>query len=620
MSMMRLANTNSALLSPLLAASLAALFPSAASAQLEIANQAFDDLGTRAEVRSVFDPLPPTGCAPLRVVVTNATERDTTWDFDFESRDSQYQANNSHSSRFALPVPARRTGSAMFIVPLAVGYGQQSSVSYNNHNLRCSIASTAHAGQEKMNHDPRVTDYPAIAISKALADSSITKLNDEVEQKRKSSSRGGGGGGRSIFGSRFDVNELPEDWLGYSGFDYVLLSSPEWAVLKPGVKSALLQWARLGGQIHIYRTANDPVIKGQPGSDPAADGQLSLGAIKSFNWNGKDLAAFEVASRYWGERRRETILVDGYTGHTSSGPHPAVKTPSWGLLKDLGSRSFASWQVILFLLVFGILVGPVNLFVLAPAGKRHKLFFTTPLLSLAASGLMIVLILFQDGIGGTGRRLTVVNVEPQETAAYVTQEQASRTGVLLSAGFDLPAGALIEPLALPDTDWVKLKSTHDSQGAALSQDGRSRSGNFFQSRAEQGQLIRAAISTRSRVELKSGGDPAAPPTLISALGFTVKELFYLDDNGKYWKTAAPLTTGQQVQLVEAPSGEYASWWKTVRDDAGKQSQESLNKLSDAARGKFFATAAEAPGFVIDSLKSIRWEDDQVIVFGAVAKP
>jgi hypothetical protein len=126
----------------------------------------------------------------------------------------------------------------------------------------------------------------------------------------------------------------------------------------------------------------------------------------------------------------------------------------------LGTRSFASWQVLVFLVIFGVLVGPVNLFVLAPAGKRHKLFITTPLLSIGASIVMVGLILIQDGTGGTGRRFIAINLQPDEAAAYVTQEQISRTGVLFGTGFEMKQPVLIEPVALPDTPWVKLKSTN----------------------------------------------------------------------------------------------------------------------------------------------------------------
>ena len=50
-----------------------------------------------------------------------------------------------------------------------------------------------------------------------------------------------------------------------------------------------------------------------------------------------------------------------------------------------------TWQIAAILIAFGIIVGPVNLFVIARQGRRHRLFWTTPLISLIASLLLIAL-------------------------------------------------------------------------------------------------------------------------------------------------------------------------------------------------------------------------------------
>jgi hypothetical protein len=264
----------------------------------------------------------------------------------------------------------------------------------------------------------------------------------------------------------------------------------------------------------------------------------------------------------------------------------------------------------------------VNLFVLAPPGKRHKLFITTPLLSIGASLLMVVIILFQDGIGGVGARLVLVNVVPEETAAYVMQEQACRTGVLLGGNFELKQPALIEPLALPDTPWVKLKKDMNSQAVQLTQASSQRSGNFFQSRAEQGQSLRAVVPTRARLELKSGLAAGAAPEIISALGFTVDSLFYIDAKGSVWKSKQSLATGQQVQLVLSGAAELRKACSDVAQLSEGQTKLRIEALGNGnlARGSFMGLAKVAPTFTLETLPSIRWNEDHVIVFGPVAQP
>ena len=58
------------------------------------------------------------------------------------------------------------------------------------------------------------------------------------------------------------------------------------------------------------------------------------------------------------------------------------------------------------LIIFAVLVGPLSLFLWAPAGKRQRLFLLIPAISVGFSLLLLLLILAGDGTGGTGSRET----------------------------------------------------------------------------------------------------------------------------------------------------------------------------------------------------------------------
>ena len=602
----------------------AALFAAAAHGQKNISDGTLGDMnGNSLELRSVFDPMPPSGYAPVRVVATNGGDRDSRWNFSFSSEARIFQMLNTHGSEFQIIVPAHLTQSATFLVPLAVAYGSDpGGYGGNSHQLNIKLNSNSMGQRDFKSHEARVHDFPAIAISKALADTNHARLKDEVERRMKTGRFSGTV--NKQFGSSYAPEDLPEDWRGLSGFDALMITMPEWLSLKPGQRLAVTQWVRLGGQLDVYASADG--VASALGIPTDAQHQVSNGKAQVLPWNGSNLGAQVTVDRYWDIDKREHALCSGYSSH--SGGSPATRKPQWGLLKSLGTRSFASWQAIVFLVIFGILVGPVNLFVLAPQGKRHKLFFTTPLLSVGASLLMVAVFLLQDGIGGIGARLVVIHVVPEEAAAYITQEQASRAGMLLGSGFELKQPALIEPLALPEMPWVKLNNTKNSQSAKLSQEGSQRGGNYFQSRAEQGQILHAVISTRARLELKGGLPADAAPEIISALSFTLDTLFYVDARGLVWRAEQPLGAGQQVKLVH--SDEYAlkqSWSEIARLSEGRITQpinhttaRSTFFTPTTARSTFFATASQAPGFTLDTLPSIRWNQDHVALFGPVAQP
>ncbi|NIP92090.1 MAG: hypothetical protein GWO24_00865, partial [Akkermansiaceae bacterium] len=85
---------------------------------------------------------------------------------------------------------------------------------------------------------------------------------------------------------------------------------------------------------------------------------------------------------------------------------------------------------------------------------RHRLFITTPLISLGASLLLVVLILFQDGFGGSGQRVTLMEIGPENTA-YLSQEQIARTGVLLKTGFTTTEHGYFSPVMIKDSRWAR---------------------------------------------------------------------------------------------------------------------------------------------------------------------
>ena len=158
------------------------------------------------------------------------------------------------------------------------------------------------------------------------------------------------------------------------------------------------------------------------------------------------------------------------------------------------------------------------------------------------------------------------------------------------------------------------------QAVSLTQEGSERRGNFFQSRAEQGQVLRTVVSSRARLELKVGASPEDPPTLISALGFTVEELFYVDSAGKVWTLTAPLSTGQSATLTASDASAQRLRWEAMIEPAVDSLRTALKRSPRDQRSFFIAKAAKAPGFTLETLPSIRWEDDRVVVFGPVAQP
>jgi hypothetical protein len=580
------------------------LLSPSASGQKELALWKYDKMGTALRLTSVFDPMPTTGYAPIVVNGQNELKTELAWDLAFADTCRGIGGNGSTGSHFRVSVAAQSATSRTLLVPLAMTYGSGGGWRNTGHEFGVTAKTPFFETKDDTTHEERTDEgWPCIAISQNLAELNLTGLNDAVG-KRKSTRYGS----QDVFGSRFEPALLPGEWLGYSGFDIIMITGDEWLRAPAAARLAIKQWARLGGHLEIYQTTASPMSPAAldlPHEPEQADGAVNWGrgAVSYLSWADGKLDTAAHITRYQGRTRMSHIayLQDG------------VSSSPWPLQAALGIKMFGGWQVIVFLVLFGILVGPVNLFILAPAGRRHRLFMTTPIISIGASVVLLGLILFQDGTGGKGRRLAVVEIVPSEAAAYVHQEQMSRTGVLFGSSFTVDPPGTLHQMVMSSTQWTKFKDSRDSQPMQTTLEGNTWSGNWFQSRSEQAQHLSAVIPTRSRLEIKPNADPAAPPVILSSLGFDLAEFYLRTEEEGVWKSPGPIVTGQPITLIPADPAEFTTWWgKTLAHSTA--AQNNVMTRQQESPHTFFARATASP-FLMPTLSDIKWKEDEVVLYG-----
>lgn len=573
---------------------------SAAGAQETLLQRNYDNEGkTRIEVSAVLGAGMTRGYLPVRVTVRNASAINRTWNLSF-SYSGGYREMGYHSDFSVSAAPgAEEIHELLVPVPTLMNPGS----SYRQ--LQVNARTAGLPGEQNFTSTNLDSAWPSLAISRKLAERNLNALNSGASSS---------GSGRDRFASQFDPAQLPADWRAYSGLDGLLITEEEWDAASPGARLAILEWTRLGGKLDVYtRETNAATILPRLLEGGAkVDGNVAkrgLGMVRAWTWNGQDLTPHPTVQRYRAAPNLAKDLGEDFQG-------------SWQLLKLFGTKSFNPLLVVLLLIAFGVVVGPVNLFVLAKPGQRQRLFITTPIISLVASLLILMLILLGDGIGGSGRRAVLANLEPAaaEKRLYIVQEQISRTGVLLGSAFQIDEPVFLSPVRIPPSEWNRLEKSGGGESARYSLAGAVFSGDWYQSRSEQGHFLQAVRPTRSRIELQSAASPDGkqPPRLFSSLEFTLDELFYRDDLGKVWKATGggTITGGQRIDLTPVESVELERWWK---DKTGVLSEATRNRAANlwSAPGRFFAISSDKRAGFIDTLDAIRWRDDTAIIHGAV---
>ena len=550
--------------------------------------------GIGIEVSSDFDEMPPSGTVPLHITIHNNSNRTGTWLFE--------------ANCVGYPMGNQRPGSSTSL-SVTVGAGQSSvvpmtgllTINRSYRNFRFSAIGPGVHGDNvnfpgSSTGGRKVSQF--LAMSRDLSARSLESLKQQVDSSAQASKSPRSGDFFS--GTAFDSYNLPADWRGYVGIEWLAFTELEWTKLAPDVRSGIRQWVAHGG--HLVVATRDAAKMDwsdfhlTQGTEPIPYG---FGDIRALVWDGKELNPDAL----------EPLITKG-NAQCERWELPEAK--GWPMLAALGDLKTNKPLILGFVLLFAALVGPVNLFVLAPARQRSRLFWTTPLLSLGGSVLLMTLIFLQEGMGGTGRRFTLIRLLPETHEGLVVQDQVTRTGLLIGSGFNLNEDVFALQLPL---DGRQIR------GNSLDVEGRAFSGDWFRSRSLQAQRLTSIRSTRAALEIV-GHDPSGAPMVVSSIESPLETVVMTDEKGKFWR-ADNVRTGEKVTLRSVERNEWSAWWDNAIQPA-RASMRDLLKEESGSSGKtssatFRATVAQSKEDPVATLPSIRWKEDHVVYVGPVTQ-
>ncbi|NWK57267.1 hypothetical protein HW115_16715 [Verrucomicrobiaceae bacterium N1E253] len=573
-------------------------------AQQQLTRKVYDEKSnTWAEVTCLTGKLPAFGYAPVRMTINNGTTTELQFNLSFTSMDNTSYGSESGSrlnSSFSCSCPPQSQEVHDFLVPLCTIF--QTGRYDSGTALRLKLTSTGYESSNGRMYTELNSDIPSILLSNTLYIPNSSALSSELTTSYSH-------GSNFEFAGSFDPSAMPGDWRGLQGQDIIMLTSDDWNSLDPGARTAMLEWNRFGGRLIIYTNShaenfNTLQIENQARS--IRELQRSMGTISllplpaSNKLNATDTVD-QIATRRGASLTSYQNLLQDYSA-------------SWPLSKVLEEKQFNTGFFIIVLLGFGILVGPINLFVFAKSGQRHRLFITTPLISLVASALLIVIIIFQDGFGGKGHRTILMEIQAEENNAYIIQEQIARTGVLLNATFETSEPATLSPVAMAPSRWTRVTvdgTTPNNYTIDQGESGLKASGDWYQSRSEHGHLLQSVRPTRGSLQQVS---KAGSPILRSSFDFNLSTVFYQAADQSWWKAEA-IGKGESISLSPSTADEFQAWWKTQAKRFSRHHARQMNKLS-LLPNRFYAIATDAPA--IESYSAIDWLSTTTVLTGEIS--
>lgn len=536
------------------------------------------------------------GLLPLVVTITNSSSVDRIWTVEPASGYG-YGAGVAPVTRLAVPAggvgrttlyvdtgPSNTAGSVWLRVRgFGLADGEQLVSVERWHPVLTSFSSSSSGASQPI--------FPA-AISRAAVAKGQTGLEKYL----------------ILGGLGLDLAAAPDDWRGWSVFSCLLCDESEWIAMSAGQRKAFLDWVGLGGKAGLMVTdasAERLDQLGLPAADPDGRRRVGAGEIVPVAWDGMQLDPAAVEGFL--EGRSLHPRSDQLTTYSYADASTGTQTWELGfgrLFAVFGPRQLPVAAILGFLAIFGLVAGPLNLMLLAGPGRRARMFWTTPLISLVATALLLGLIFFRDGVGGAGARRVLGLLMPEQNGMAIIQEQFSRTGVLLGSSF---------PMREPS--WMRPLQEGGRSEVLLEVEGRQRQGDWFSSRSDQGYLLETVRPSRAKIELVTGSDPS--PVVISSIDVPLERLFVIDEEGTYW-TATAIGTGERKPLEPSNADAYASWYREIIADAGPIRAAALQAVRDR-RGHAYAEASEAAAVAVETLGSIRWIDDKAVFVGPVTR-
>ncbi|MEO1993433.1 MAG: hypothetical protein ABGW78_15965, partial [Pirellulales bacterium] len=471
------------------------------------------------------------GLIPITFTITNTSSATRTFIISQRSRSGSRAGsipwteiavgkdNTTKTTLFVDPFNHERTYS--YVTIEIRGYGMEQGTS----NVQIQFTSATGVTPPKNGNPPWIA-----ALSKK-AFNAISQFRDQY----------------SFVGNVLDMVNAPDEWRGWSAFSVMLLTESEWYAMSAVQKKAILDWVGLGGQVGLLTSDIRSQHLDSIGVPPSAQDGVSLigaGTIEPLllKDNKLPLAAYKKFIQPRQAQRFEDIKKY-YVSNTSE--------PTWGatgfraLYDVFGPRTLPTTAILCFLVCFGCIAGPLNILFFARRGHRTRMFWTTPLISIAATLVLLGLMVFRDGVGGGGARRTLAILMPEQNSMAIIQEQFSRTGLLLNTAF-----------AIEEPSWMRSLKPTPSGALLRERTDRLRDGDWFQPRTDQGYLIETIRPSRSRIEFISNG--IDPPSVISSIEAVLDRVFIIDASGQYWTTAS-LGTGERKSLEQSDAKAFERW-------------------------------------------------------------
>ena len=328
------------------------------------------------------------------------------------------------------------------------------------------------------------------------------------------------------------VSEWSGNWLAYSPFDAVVLSAADAGSMPPAVLAAIGDYLSAGGTVVLAGKTDLPAAWHPWLKQNLRDGiDYGIGFGRCFAFNSENPATLEQksiqtlrdvlrdAARYW-----QSLPTDSGAANSAMPVVENLKVPTRG--------------IVVVMLVFIIVIGPVNIIVLNRCKRRTWMLWTIPAISFATTLLVFAYSLFHEGVTPDTRIAGLTVLDQASHRAATIGGTAFYCPLTPSGGLQFDFETEATPLVQigygsgtsREVDWTQ--SQHLQRG-------------WVSARVPVHFHLRKSETRRERIQIVNENGKLQ---IVNGLGAPIKSLWIADADMNFYE-AENVAAGQKAGLI-----------------------------------------------------------------------
>jgi hypothetical protein len=414
--------------------------------------------------------------------------------------------------------------------------------------------------------------------------------------------------------------EWSEHWLAYAQFNAVLLTADELRTAPEAVRTALLRYVECGGALMVFGDWPVPAQWQARRELPTEGGTTNEQSPRAMPKNPPDMARYFMG---FGELIVTSALADStqitatsWQRLKQSWLQRRIKQTEYYNLADINDAFPVVARVgvpvrglFMLMLLFVIVIGPVNLLWLARRRRKIWMLWTVPLLSLLTCLGVAGFAFFSEGLSATVRTESFTILDETAHRATTIGWTAFYAPITPSDGLHFSYDTELLP------QLVSYRSYGGSNRVLDWTNDQHLVTDWVTARVPAYFKLRKSELRRERLSLRE--EPNGARSIVNGLGAEIEKLWWADGDGKIY-TASKVAAGaamnlEATRLQAAGGADYlrgmlGADWLTLWQEVERQPEQWLISNS------YLALLNAAP-FVEAGLKDVETRRARALVYG-----